>query len=329
MTSMLERLKSEICRLLKDECNGGQYAVAFSGGPDSTALLSALARIYNGRVAAFHVDHQARDAESCEEECQTVDEICETLGVPCLRRKLRPSQACSENDMRKARYDCLIQMAKENNCGIVFLAHHKRDRVESVLMNLLRGCGLRGLTPMPESFVREGVVFARPMMAVHPEQIAEYLSDSGLHSFQDPSNRGDDFTRNAIRNRVVPILDEIRPGWENRIFDASVEAGDWLDWQGGEFDRHFSGIEWSHPREGEQSFPLGPLLSVHPALRKEWILRTLRTLAGGADAISAELVNEVSQFTQECRPVPFSKMLPGSWRLSLRKHEWIVKKHEQ
>ena len=190
---------------------GDRVTVALSGGADSTALLLALAELSRDKgftVSAFHVNHCIRGEESDRDE-QFCRRVCLDMGVafesvrldvPAYAEKMRLSV---EEAARKLRYDALYQV----KCDKIATAHNMGDNAETVLFNIARGTGLRGLCGIP---YRRGRVI-RPLLDVTREEIEEYLSSKGQTYVTDSTNLSDDYTRNKIRHQVIPVLKGIAP----------------------------------------------------------------------------------------------------------------------
>lgn len=209
--------------LLKDEtlkdCGVGENTrvlAAVSGGADSVALLTELARLADLKrfafLAAAHINHGIRGAEADRDERFTV-ELCQKLSVPCkVIRVDAPAYAkaagrSTEWAARTLRYEALRQAKSDLGCGCIALAHHMDDNAETLLMNLVRGCGTRGLCGMrPESGD-----LARPLLNVTKAEILGFLADIGQEYVTDSTNLDEDCRRNHVRLSVVPALAEMNP----------------------------------------------------------------------------------------------------------------------
>ncbi|WP_041193209.1 tRNA lysidine(34) synthetase TilS [Candidatus Symbiobacter mobilis] len=192
-------------------------AVACSAGADSTALLWACAQRWPGQVCAFHVDHGLQPAASVF--AQHCAQLCTRLGVPLhLRavdaRKL-PGQS-PEDAARRARYWAFASMVEQirQQGGVVAsiaLAQHANDQIETLLLALARGAGLRGLSAMPRTWVRDGIAYHRPWLDVSRQDIRRWLAGQGVTFVEDPSNDDPSFLRNRIRQQVLPALTQCMP----------------------------------------------------------------------------------------------------------------------
>lgn len=204
-------------------------AVAFSGGPDSTALLLACAEKWPGRVLALHVHHGLQAAaDGFEQHCQAV---CTTLEVPLVVKRVdgrhAPGQS-PEDAARRARYQALEAMAREQSSKgtirSIAIAQHADDQVETLLLALSRGAGLPGLSAMPASWVRAGVHYHRPLLQVRSSDIRAWLRSRGAGYIEDPSNANEQFTRNRIRARLMPALGAAFPQFRDTFARSAAHA---------------------------------------------------------------------------------------------------------
>lgn len=193
-------------------------AVAYSGGADSTALLRAAVALWPGQVRALHVHHGLQAAaDDFEGECRST---CAALGVPLqvlrVQAGAQPGQS-PEDAARRARYQALAQAAQDGGCGLVLLGQHADDQAETVLLALGRGAGLAGLSAMPERFERHGMGFARPLLAVPGSALRDGLQQAGHSFIDDPSNADERYSRNKLRARLLPALDEVIPHYRETL----------------------------------------------------------------------------------------------------------------
>lgn len=185
--------------------------VALSGGADSTALLVACAQKWPGQVVALHINHGLQTAAGAfEAQCQ---QLCQRLGVPLRVLGVDAGSASGqspEDAARRARYKGISALAQAQ-CAqaaikTVAIAQHADDQIETVLLALSRGAGLAGLSGMAPHWVREGLPFYRPFLAVASADIRCWLAARGEGFVDDPTNTDVRFTRNRIRAQVMPAL---------------------------------------------------------------------------------------------------------------------------
>jgi len=183
-------------------------SVAFSGGPDSTALLHALAQLPEARargLRALHVDHGLHaHSAAWAEHCRR---FCATLGLPCevLRVQLDSSRGEGlEAAARRARYDALATQLRDGEW--LLLAHHRDDQAETVLLKLLRGAGPEGLGGMRELRPFGRGRLWRPLLALPRQRLRDYVATHRLDCIDDPSNSDTRMARNQLRREILPRL---------------------------------------------------------------------------------------------------------------------------
>jgi tRNA(Ile)-lysidine synthase len=179
--------------------------VAVSGGPDSTALLAALAELAPGRglgLTVAHVDHGLRGAEGAA-EADRVAALAARLGVPFVRRAAAvPAGPDLEARARGARYQALVGLADEVGAQRIVTGHTQDDQVETLLLRLLRGAGRRGLGGMRP--VRGRLL--RPLLAATRADVRRFLAERGLDFAVDRTNADLRHARNRVRRLLVPLL---------------------------------------------------------------------------------------------------------------------------
>ena len=204
--------------------SGQRVLVAFSGGPDSTALLLALIDAGQDIVAA-HYDHALR--EGSDAVAAEAAERCARLGVPLLtERRTEPLPKGSlQAAARTLRYGFLERARMESGADVVAIAHTADDLVEGVAMHLMRGCGLAGFRGMP---ARRGH-YVRPLLHVWRSQVREYLKKLGVIAHEDPANKDTRFARVRVRLQILPELERDRPGITRRLHAAALAAARWQE----------------------------------------------------------------------------------------------------
>lgn len=216
-----------LAQALQDFQPGLPLAVAYSGGADSTALLLACARRWPGQVSAIHIHHGLQAAaDTFEQHCR---KVCDRLGVPLqvLRVDARPTPGQSPEDAaRGARYAALRHCADTAQPPIryIALAQHADDQVETLLLALSRGAGLPGLSAMPAQWVRDGIRYYRPWLAVSGAELRDWLREQGQDWVEDPSNADEQYTRNRIRARLLPALEAAFPQFRDTFARSAEHA---------------------------------------------------------------------------------------------------------
>jgi tRNA(Ile)-lysidine synthase len=189
--------------------------VALSGGPDSAALLAAMAALRRagdlGEVWALHVDHGLRPGSAAEaDSCQA---LCDRLEVPLERARVTVGPGNLQARARRARYNALRRAAERLGATRIATGHTRTDQAETVLLRLLRGAGARGLAGIPP---RRGLV-VRPLIDRSRGEVLDFLRKEGLPWLEDPTNRSPRFLRNRVRAELVPLLERLGPSVERTL----------------------------------------------------------------------------------------------------------------
>ena len=186
------------------------FTIALSGGADSVALLHAISSQYpKDKLKAIYINHQLQAvsdewADFCQSLCQELDVDFEVIAV-----ELDQKAASLENSARKARYQAFSKIIDSEQC--LLTGHHQDDQAETLLLQLFRGAGPKGLSAMPyiTSFA-EGY-HARPLLSVSKVEVLEYCKEHQLSFVDDPSNLDTQHRRNFVRHRVIPLLEQEWP----------------------------------------------------------------------------------------------------------------------
>lgn len=192
-------------------------AVGFSGGADSVCLLHFLSSVkdkYDIVIKAVHINHNIRDEEAirdqkfCEDFCKKigVEFHCFSVNVPLIAKETGTSvEECGRN----IRYDCFKKLGTDK----IAVAHTLSDSAETLLFNLARGTGMKGLCGI--SPVRDNII--RPLIECTREDIEAYCKENQLQYVTDSTNLSTDYTRNKLRLEVIPVLKEINEGFEKSV----------------------------------------------------------------------------------------------------------------
>ena len=263
---------------------GDRVGVAVSGGVDSVCLLHLLRFLedYRLELAVFHVDHGLRPESGADAEF--VRSLAADLGLPFflarpeVRAHARLHRLSLEMAARELRYAELRRMARGFGAARVALGHHRDDQVETILLRILRGAGLEGLSGI--SPVREDGLFVRPLLPIGRGEILRYAEENGLRWVEDATNREIEIPRNRVRHVLLPLLRaEFNPRVDRALLGLAAIARETLSHLEGELS-----LRW--PELGIEPAPGGILfsgagLSALPTPLARLAIRRLFARAGG------------------------------------------------
>lgn len=183
--------------------------IAFSGGPDSIYLYYYLKKMgYNLYIC--YVNHNLR--EDVKNDIEFVKNFCIEENIPFTIKSVKLN-SFNENTAREKRYEELENARKEFDCEYVATGHNMNDNVETILFRITRGTGINGLKGIPKK--RGNII--RPILDIRKEDIVDYLNKNNIKYLKDYTNDQNIYSRNIIRNKVIPILKEINPNVINNI----------------------------------------------------------------------------------------------------------------
>ena len=314
--------------LAANDLTGASMLVAFSGGPDSTTLLHSLHSLKDAlglKLHAAHLDHGLR-SESSEADAEFARKFATSLGVPFATERadtkaLRAKHGLSiEEAARRVRYEFLSLVASKHGADCVVLGHTLDDQAETVLLNVIRGTGLDGLSAMKEISSRKigarQVTLFRPLLSVSKSEILAYCAENDLDPRLDESNLSTEFTRNRIRLDLIPRLEQYNPSIRNALARLASSASMDLDFIRQEVERaardviavgsHGAGIE-------RQRFS-----RLHPALGYHLLRHTVEIVKG--DTNNLELQHVSKMFDMISGASGKSMNLPGGLRFHVDYH---------
>ncbi len=191
-------------------CKATAVLVGVSGGADSVGLLRAVAAeggIPDVKLVVGHVDHGIRGAGS-QADLEWVGELAGQLGLEYEATTVDLLGDHSEASARESRYAALIDAAERHGCGAIMVAHTRDDQVETVLHNLLRGTGLKGVAGMSErKRLGNGLELLRPILDLRRADVENWLRSVGQSWRDDHTNTETRWTRNRIRHELLPVLE--------------------------------------------------------------------------------------------------------------------------
>jgi len=279
---------------------GARLLVGVSGGPDSTALLASLVELRDDcqfELHVIHVDHGLRPES--RGDAAYVRRLCARWNVPFnvmqvnVKALQRAEGLSMEAAARKARHHALLEEAAASGADAIALGHTADDQVETVLLSLLRGAGLRGLAGMTEQSEspftlanEERVPIVRPLLGVTRADVMGYLKERRLRPRHDASNTDPAHLRNRVRHELLPLMERIREGASDAVGRASEDARltlEYLESQADELWREACEIA-----ENRQSVCIDrvAMREAHAALRHIVVERAVIALVSSAEGFS-------------------------------------------
>lgn len=248
---------------------GQTVGVAVSGGPDSMALLAclrSLAPFFSCSVACVHFEHGIRGQESLD-DADFVSRFCEEQGIPFYMSAADVPVLAGEWGMseetaaKRARETYFNTLVENEDVDVIATGHHSDDNAESVLMHILRGSGIDGLKGIA---ARNGN-FIRPFLCVSREDVMEYVREKGLCYAQDKTNDSTEYTRNFVRNTLLPqVRERINPDVSGALNRLSAIAQEDSAFIFGEAERVFP--ECAAQKGDRVEIDIGRFLGLSPAV---------------------------------------------------------------
>lgn len=206
---------------------GDKILISLSGGPDSVFLLFFLNKYrkkYNIEIGAFHLNHKLRGKDADEDELFCFG-LCNTLNIPFygVRKNIKllsiKHKVSFEEAGRNARYKELDKIARKEGYTKIATAHNSGDNAETVLLNLIKGTGLKGLSGIPVK--RDNII--RPILPLKKDEVLKYLALNKISYRTDKSNEEPDYERNFIRLNIIPLIKQnLNPSLEDTLLSSSA-----------------------------------------------------------------------------------------------------------
>lgn len=216
--------------------SGDKIVLGVSGGPDSICMLEILNKLkkeLNFQIVVAHVNHMIREEADADE--QYVLEFCKNREIEFYAKKInvldfsKKEKISTEEAGRKARYDFFEEILTKTNSNKIATAHTLNDNAETLLMNIIRGSGTAGL----KGIEAKRDIYIRPLICMSREEIEEYCKKNNLNPRIDKTNMENIYTRNKIRNQLIPFLRrEFNPNIVqtlNRLSDIAKQENEYLE----------------------------------------------------------------------------------------------------
>jgi tRNA(Ile)-lysidine synthetase-like protein len=280
---------------------GAGLLVAVRGGADSVSLLRLLVEIngsdyWGWKLVVGHVDHGVRGRASAA-DARFVRDLARELGVGFSQRKLKAGKGASEALLRDGRLKALRAMAKAAKCAGIVMAHHADDQAETVLMRMMRGCGVEGLAGMSAAAQVDGAAVYRPLLEVRGAALRGYLKRIGQIWREDETNASGRYTRNRVRGELLPLMESMYGGATEAIGRLSRLAGEvWEHVVAEEVELRLHAIESSGARR--EVFRREVLREADAVICAEVLRATLQRIGGTTETADFERVREAVRVVQ-------------------------------
>lgn len=268
--------------------------LAFSGGADSSALLSILVQDANTKGYSLHIAHfhHGIRGEEADRDALFCENMAKKHGLPFYLGKVDVPALAKENgnsieaEARAQRYAFFEKIMRENGVSILATAHHAEDQTESILLHVLRGSGVAGLKGIQKcrSFA-DGLYIVRPLLETKKQDILDYCEKNNIEFVTDSTNSDMNYLRNALRANVIPKLCELQPNLTEifqRLSENAIEADDFVNASALDFLKKCS-----------SNIPLEQFNSLHPALKSR-VLSILFEEKTGATLERVHIENVIS-----------------------------------
>jgi len=295
--------------------------LGISGGPDSIFMLHQFCEImkeYKLQLVCAHFNHMLRPEAESEEEF--VKNTCKNLGIKFVSESKDVNKFFDgdslEQTARNLRYDFFLKISRHFKIKKLALAHHKDDLIETVLMRIIRGTGLKGLRAFSAKSKYKGLTVIRPHIELNKEDIVKWLENKNIAYCLDKTNFEDKFLRNRIRLKLMPLLSEINPSIAQNLYNLSASVS--LDY---DFIYSFSRKEFERLKRGETKreirLDLEGIKENHPAIVNNIIRIAIEELKGNTRRLELKHLDEIRDLIDN-RPLGSVVHLP---ELSVRKEE--------
>ena len=301
-TGFREYSSFEVCK------SGSPVLVALSGGADSVALFDMTARLCERDGTHFfacHINHGIRGDEAIRDR-----DFCVSLAASSPRCKnifvlntdipalASASGRSLELEARLARYEFFEKVMKENGISVLATAHNADDNLETLIFNLVRGSGARGMCGIPPvRALSEGRAVVRPLLEVSKAEILDYCEQNSLCFVTDSTNLQNDYSRNLIRNRVIPLLEEINPSLRvsaSRLSRSMRQTCDYIETASKDAELSVSSLRSAHPACLPQIISNAISSSGFSSELEETHINSIRDIIeNGRESSSVSLPNEI------------------------------------
>ncbi len=276
---------------------GDKIVLGVSGGPDSMAMLNILNEIKEDmkiEIFVAHINHMIRE-EAIDDE-KYVQNYCAKHNIEFYAKRINVKEIANNNKIgteeagRNVRYAFFEEIKNKTNSNKIAIAHNKNDKIETIIMNLLRGSGLSGLKGIEP--IRDNK-YIRPLIDCERDEIENYCKENSLNPRIDKTNLENDYTRNKIRNIVIPyIKQEFNPNiieTINRLSCVATDESDFIEKQAREI---FTDILIEQTKS-QIVLDLNKFNTQHIVIKNRLILYVIKEIMGSTQGISKIHIDDI------------------------------------
>lgn len=284
--------------------DGDKIVLGVSGGPDSICMLDNLREVKEEQIIEFeiyvaHINHMIRE-EAIDDE-KYVQEYCKKYNIECFVKRADVQKIASEKKIgteeagRKVRYDFFEEVLQKTESNKIAIAHNKNDKIETIIMHLFRGSGLSGLKGIEP--IRDNK-YIRPLLECERTEIEQYCEDKKLNPRIDKTNFENEYTRNKIRNIVIPyIKKEFNPNiiqTLSRLSDLAADESNYIELQ---TQKAFEKILIAKEKE-QITLNLKEFNKQDKVIKNRLILYTTKELMGSTQGIEKIHIEDIIKLCQ-------------------------------
>lgn len=293
---------------MKIDLPSGKYIVAVSGGVDSVALLDILAKQKGLDLVIAHFDHGTRP--DIYKDVELVESLAEKYDLDFVGAGAELGEDVSEEHAREARYDFLISVMQDEEADGIITAHHRDDNLETIIFNLLRGTGRKGLTSLGS---RQKIF--RPLLDTDKSELIEYATKHKLGWNEDSTNKNTDYARNWIRLNLIPKLSAAQKKQLLQLHEKQKPDNQEID----------SIIE-KLVDTSENKLDRGALLSTSHSVTKEIVAHWLR--ANGLREFDKKTIERIVHASKTFNPGKKVDVYAGA-KVKIEKRQLVLEKNTQ
>jgi tRNA(Ile)-lysidine synthase len=305
---ILDKVKTTI-KKFRLIAQGDRIVIGVSGGPDSVALLYLLNNLkkeFNLNLHIAHLDHMLRS--DSHKDVQFVKKLAEKLSIPITVAQINVKRLAKTGSLeeiaRNARLGFFFKVGKDINANKIALGHNQDDQAETVLMRILRGTGLYGLSGILPKREISGFQVIRPLIEVTRSDIQAYLNKKKIKPRIDTSNLEDIYFRNRIRNKLLPLLEK---EYNKNIKEVLSNMAECVG-----FDYHYLNMASDKVIKRYKTKPsLEKLKRLHPAILRLVLRKSIFLIKGNTRRIVFQHIKEIEDLIYN-RPINSIVDLPGN-----------------